>query len=73
MMSYDELVELAGLCSRNSRITTSKEVATELWRMARSIRPKPPSLACSPKLVTSLRCKTGAAKQWPRPWQFRSR
>ncbi len=33
-MTYDELVELAGLCSRNSRITTSKEVATELWRMA---------------------------------------
>jgi hypothetical protein len=35
MLTYDDLVELARLCARNSRIATSRDVADELWRMAR--------------------------------------
>ena len=50
MMSYDELVELAGLCSRNSRITTSKEVATELWRMAREYQTQAAKLGAFPEI-----------------------
>jgi hypothetical protein len=29
------LVELARMCARNARITTTREVADELWRMAK--------------------------------------
>ena len=35
MLTYDELVDLARLCARNARIATSREVADELWRMAK--------------------------------------
>jgi hypothetical protein len=35
MRTYDELVELATICMRQSRVTTSQRVAVELWRMAR--------------------------------------
>jgi hypothetical protein len=50
VMTYDELVELAGLCSRNSRITTSKEVATELWRMAREYQTQAAKLGAFPEI-----------------------
>jgi hypothetical protein len=66
MLTYDELVELAGLCSHNSRIATSREVATELRRMAKEYQPKPPSSARSPKSVTNFRCGTGR-KSGPAP------
>jgi hypothetical protein len=33
-----QLLELARLCGRNARIATSREVADELWRMAREYR-----------------------------------
>jgi hypothetical protein len=35
MLTYEDLVELAKLCARNSRISTSREVARELWQMAK--------------------------------------
>jgi hypothetical protein len=35
MLTYEDLVELAKLCARNSRISTSSEVAKELWQMAK--------------------------------------
>ena len=35
MLIYEDLVELARMCARNARITTSKDVADELWRMAK--------------------------------------
>jgi hypothetical protein len=35
VLNYDDLVELASLCARNSRIATSRDVADELWRMAK--------------------------------------
>jgi hypothetical protein len=34
METFDEFLEMAMLCARNSRIATNKEVAAELWRMA---------------------------------------
>ena len=35
MLICEDLVELARMCARNARITTSKDVADELWRMAK--------------------------------------
>jgi hypothetical protein len=40
MLIYEDLVELARMCARNARITTSRDVADELWRMGRNIRPR---------------------------------
>ena len=34
MRTYEELLELANLCARNARISSEKEVARELWKMA---------------------------------------
>jgi|HubBroStandDraft_6_1064221.scaffolds.fasta_scaffold8525557_1 hypothetical protein len=34
MQTYEELAELARICARNARITTNKQVAAELWKMA---------------------------------------
>jgi hypothetical protein len=39
-MPRHELVELAQICARNAQIATSKEVALELWKMAREYRQK---------------------------------
>ena len=35
MLICEDLVELARMCARNARIKTSKDVADELWRMAK--------------------------------------
>ena len=59
MLTYDELVvELASLCARNARITTSKDVADELWRMAREYRDQAARLGEAPELGD----KSAAAK-----------
>jgi hypothetical protein len=34
MRTYKELVDLAMTCAKQAHITTSKDVAHELWRMA---------------------------------------
>jgi hypothetical protein len=49
-MTYDELVELAGLGSHNSRTTTSREVAIELWRMAREYQGQAAKLGVFPEI-----------------------
>ena len=36
MRTHEQLVELAQMCARNSRTTTDRAVAAELWRMANS-------------------------------------
>lgn len=38
MRTYDELVDLAQLCTYNSRITTDRKVACVLWQMANEYR-----------------------------------
>lgn len=35
MRTYQQTVQLAQICARNSRITTDRETAAELWRMAK--------------------------------------
>lgn len=35
MPTYEELVELARVCARNARNTTTPAVAAELWKMAK--------------------------------------
>ena len=55
MLIYEDLVELARMCARNARITTTREVADELWRMAKDIRPKPLRWVTSLKSATNLR------------------
>ena len=34
MQNYDAALELARVCASQARISTSKEAAAELWRMA---------------------------------------
>ncbi len=50
MLTYDELVELARLCARNSRIATSREVADELWRMAKEYQDQAAKLGEFPEI-----------------------
>ena len=40
MQTYKELVDLAISCADNSRLTTSPEVASQLWRMAMDYQEK---------------------------------
>ena len=49
-MLTDELVELARLCSRNSRIATSRDVSTELWRMAKEYQAQAAKLGVFPEI-----------------------
>jgi hypothetical protein len=35
MPTYNDLVELARICAKNSYAANTKEVAAELWKMAR--------------------------------------
>jgi hypothetical protein len=35
-----ELADLARICAKNAQTATSKEVASELWKMAREYRQK---------------------------------
>ena len=50
MLTYDELVELARLCSRNSRIATSRDVSTEFWRMAKEYQAQAAKLGMFPEI-----------------------
>jgi hypothetical protein len=50
MLTYAKLVELARLCSRNSRITMSGEVAAELWRMAKEYQAQAAKLGAFPEI-----------------------
>jgi hypothetical protein len=54
MLTYDELVELARLCARNSRSATSRDVADELWRMAKEYQAQAAKLGGSPALGDEL-------------------
>ena len=38
MRSYSEAFELAIMCARNARLSSNKEVARELWKMAQEYR-----------------------------------
>ncbi len=35
MQTYDQLIEVAAMCARQARLSTSKDVALHLWRMAK--------------------------------------
>jgi hypothetical protein len=50
MLNYDDLVELASLCARNSRIATSRDVADELWRMAKEYQAQAAKLGAFPEI-----------------------
>jgi len=34
MRTYSEALELATMCARNARLSSNKQVARELWKMA---------------------------------------
>ena len=40
MRTYKELVDLATSCANSARLTTSPEVASQLWRMAMDYQEK---------------------------------
>ena len=50
MLTYEDLVELAKLCARNSRISTSREVAKELWQMAKEYQAEAGKLGDVPEI-----------------------
>ncbi len=50
MLNYDDLVALAELCARNSRISTSRDVAGELWRMAKEYQAQAAKVGTLPEI-----------------------
>ena len=38
MRTYSEALELAIMCARNARLTSNRQVARELWKMAQEYR-----------------------------------
>jgi hypothetical protein len=50
MLIYEDLVELARMCARNARITTTREVADELWRMAKEYQAQAAEMGYSPEI-----------------------
>jgi hypothetical protein len=36
MQTYDDIAELARICATQARLTTTKDVASALWMMARN-------------------------------------
>jgi hypothetical protein len=50
MQPYDDLVELAKECARQARFTANREVALELWRMAREYQTKAATLGKPPEI-----------------------
>ena len=50
MLTYEDVVELARLCARNARITMSREVADELWRMAKEYQAQAAKLGDVPEI-----------------------
>ena len=50
MLTYEDLVELAKLCARNSRISTSSDVAKELWQMAKEYQAEAGKLGDVPEV-----------------------
>ncbi len=49
-------VELAKMCARNAHSTTSKDVADELWQMAKEYQAKAAKLGTLPELATHPQC-----------------
>jgi hypothetical protein len=50
MLNYDDLVELARMCARNAHGTTSKDVADELWQMAKEYQAQAAKLGTLPEI-----------------------
>jgi len=50
MLIYEDLVELARMCTRNARITTSRDVADELWRMAKEYQAQAAEMGDFPEI-----------------------
>ena len=50
MLIYEDLVELARMCARNARITTTREVADELWRMAKEYQAQAAEMGDFPEI-----------------------
>jgi hypothetical protein len=50
MLTCEDLVELAKLCARNSRISMSRVVARELWQMAKEYQAEAGKLGDVPQI-----------------------
>jgi hypothetical protein len=50
MHAYSEAFELAILSARNARLSTNKQVAQELWKMAREYRAEAAKLGRMPDI-----------------------
>jgi hypothetical protein len=50
MRTYSEALELAIMSARNARLSTSKQVALELWKMAQEYQAEAAKLGTMPDL-----------------------
>jgi hypothetical protein len=51
MRTYKEISDLAMICAKQAHITTNKEVARELWRMAVGYQQQAASSQCKGSLT----------------------
>jgi len=50
MRTYSEASELATMCARNARLSSTKQVARELWKMAQEYQSEAAQLGTMPDL-----------------------
>jgi hypothetical protein len=50
MHTYSEAFELATMCARNARLSTNKQAARELWKMAQEYQAEAAKLGKVPDL-----------------------
>lgn len=44
MQSYDDMAEMAGICAKNAHLASTREVAAELWKIAKEYQEKAAAL-----------------------------
>ena len=55
MQTYNSLVELARICARNARLTSRREVAVTLWKVAREYQDR----------AAKLKSLQASGNRWP--------
>jgi hypothetical protein len=66
MRTYSETFELATMCARNAHLSTNKQVARELWKMAQDTKPRPPNSRVAGYLILGSRLRVWKRQNKPR-------
>jgi hypothetical protein len=64
MRTYENLVELARMCARQAWLSSTPQVAGELWRMAKEYQAKAASMMLPPHWTSATR-RHGAPRLKP--------